>query len=170
MNDHKCWSCESVQEHAPVRGVSDEAFEKKKIQPWISAAQFGTAEKTILIVTGQDGTTRLFEDGANPVAEFSAWGGEIASIHNGCGSGWQLLVTSKTDRTKADSVRAVEIQSRQARDVSSPLEMPGPVIALRTSAMRAAADALSNTSAVAIVRNLQTGRYEAYRLTITCGN
>jgi hypothetical protein len=170
MNDHKGWSCEFFREHAPVRGVSSEAFAKEKIQPWLSAAQFGTAEKAAFIVTGQDGTARLFEGGTNPVAEFPAWGGEIASIHNGCGTGWQLLVTGKADRTKADSVRAVEIQLRQARDVSSPLEMPGPVIELHTAMMRTAADISDNTSAIAIVRNLQTGRYEAYRLTITCGN
>jgi hypothetical protein len=166
----KGWSCRAYHEHVPVRGVSSDILANKKTPAWVSAAQFEEAGSTRVVITGGDGVARLYEEGPNPVAQFSGWGSEIASLQNGCGNGWQLLVTSKTDHTKPDTVEAVEIQSHRAREVSPAIELPGPVIALHTPTTRSADNVTEYGSAVAIVRNLQTGRYEAYRLTISCGN
>jgi hypothetical protein len=166
----KGWSCDAYGEHMPVRGVGLEVVANKKLGSWWSAAQVEVEGITGVVITGEDGVARLYEDGPNAVAEFSGWGSEIASIHNSCGNGWQLLVTSKTDQTKPDTVQAMEIQSRRVREVSPALELLGPVIALHTPTTRSDDKAAEYGSAVAIVRNLQTGRYEAYRITIGCGN
>lgn len=168
--DGKGWSCEKYTEQMPVRSVSPHAVAGKKTGPWTSAAQFGTEEATGIVVTGQDGLARLYEDGPDAVAVFPSWGSEIASIHSGCGSGWQLLVTGKGDWTRADTIQAVEIQERQAQSVSPPIEFTGAVIALHSPEMRTAVEASANANAIAVVRNLQTGRYEVYRLSITCPN
>lgn len=168
--DAKGWSCEKYGDPIPVRSVSPGAVAEKKIGTWFSAAQFGPEEATRIVVTGQDGLARLYEEGPDPVSIFSGWGSEIASVHSGCGSGWQLLVTGKGDWTRADSIQAMEIQERRAQSVSSPIEVAGAVIALHTPAMRTADEASASASAVAVIRNLQTGRYEAYRLSVTCPN
>jgi hypothetical protein len=166
--DGKGWSCERTTDHMPARTASPTAMAGKKLGAWISAAQFDTDGKTKIVVTGQDGIARLYEDGAEPVAVFSNWGSEIASVYSGCGSGWQLLVTGKGDWTNTDEIQAIDINERQAQSVSVPLEFPGPIIALHTPAARTPDNAAANARAVAVARNLQTGRYEAYQLSITC--
>jgi len=166
--DGKGWNCETTNEHIPIRTVSPAAIAGKKLGPWVSAAQFETEGKTKIVVTGQDGLARLYEDGADPVAIFSSWGSEIASVYSGCGSGWQLLVTGNGDWTKADEIQAIDIKDRQARSVSAPVEFPGPILALHTPETRTADNVAANAKAVAVDRNLQTGRYEAYQLSITC--
>jgi hypothetical protein len=166
--DGKGWNCERTTEHMAVRTVSPAEMAGKKLGAWISAAQFETEGKTKIVVTGQDGSARLYEDGAEPVAVFSNWGSEIASVYSGCGSGWQLLVTGKGDWTTSDAIQAIDLKDRRAQSVSSAMEFSGPVVALHTPATRTADNAAANARAVAVARNLQTGRYEAYQLSITC--
>lgn len=170
MLDAKGWSCEKYGEPLPVRSVSPLVVGEKKVGSWFSMAQFGPEGATRIVVTGRDGLARLYEEGPDPVSTFSGWGSEIASIHSGCGSGWQLLVTGKGDWTSADTLQAVEIRERQAQSVSAPIELAGAVTALHSPATRTARETSASTSAVAVIRNLQTGRYEAYRLSITCPN
>jgi hypothetical protein len=170
MLDAKGWSCEKYVGPMPVRSVSEDATAGKKLGSWISAAQFGPEQARRIIVTGKDGSARLYEEGPDPVALFPGWGSEIATVHTGCGGGWQLLVTGRRDWTQADTIQAVEIRERRAQPVTSPVEVAGAIIALHTPATRSADEASASASAVAVVRNLQTGRYEAYRLSITCPN
>ena len=166
--DGKGWNCERSTERMPVRAVSPAAMAGKKLGAWISAAQFEIEGKTKIVVTGRDGMARLYEEDAEPVAVFSNWGSEIASVYSGCGSGWQLLATGKGDWTKADEIQAVDLKDHRAQSVSAAIEFSGPIVALRTPATRTADNAAANARAVAVVRNLQTGRYEAYQLSITC--
>jgi len=166
--DGKGWNCERTTEHIPVRTVSPAAMAGKKLGAWISAGQFETEGKTKVVVTGQDGLARLYEDGADPAAVFSNWGSEIASVYSGCGSGWQVLVTGKGDWTTPDAIQAFDLKDRRARSVSAAMEFPGPIVALHTPETRTADNAAANARAVAVARNLQTGRYEAYQLSITC--
>jgi hypothetical protein len=170
LQDARGWTCEKNADPLPVRSVSPFVVTKKKMGPWFSMAQFGPTEANRIVVTGRDGLARLYEEGADPVSVFSGWGSEIASVRSGCGHGWQLLVTGKEDWTRADTIQAMEIQERQALPVSSPIELGGSVIALHSSATRTMEEASASAIAVAIIRNLQTGRYEAYRLSITCPN
>jgi len=164
----KGWECKRNTDEMPVGTVAAEAMAGKKVGAWVSAAQFETEGKTKLVVTSEDGLARLYEDGAEPVAVFPDWGSEIASVYSGCGSGWQLLVTGSGDWTQADEIQAIDIQERRAQAVSDPMAFPGPVVALHTPFARTDANALASGKAVAVDRNLQTGRYEAYLLTISC--
>jgi hypothetical protein len=166
--DAKEWHCEKAADHMPVRAVSPTAMAGKKLGGWISAAQFEIDGKTKIVVTGQDGFARLYEDGPEPVAIFSNWGSEIASVYSGCGSGSQLLVTGKADWTAADAIQAVDIKERRAQSVSATMEFPGPITVLRSPALRPLDNPATNAMAVAVDRNLQTGLYEAYQLSITC--
>jgi len=172
----KGWSCEKYTDQMPTRAISAEALAGKKIGVWISAAQLETDGKAQIVATGEDGLARLYEDGPDPVAVFSNWGSEIASVYSGCGSGWQLLVTGGEDWTKPDEIQAVDIQDRRAQSVSDPIEFLGPIVVLRTPGMRTGGNATASVTtngaadaqAVAVDRNLQTGRYEAYLLSIAC--
>lgn len=164
----KGWECQKNTWGLGLRAVSPEAMSGKNLGAWISAAQIVTEGKTKLVVTGEDGLARLYEEGPEPVAVFADWGSEIASVYSGCGSGWQLLVTGKGDWTKADAIQAIDIQDRRAQSVSNPMEFSGPIVALHVPGTRIPTNATANSQAFAVDRNLQTGRYEAYLLSITC--
>jgi hypothetical protein len=166
--DAKGWSCESSNAHLPLKVTSPAGMASQEMVTWISAAQIETEGKTKVVVIGQDGLARLYEEGPVPVAVFSNWGSEIASVYSGCGSGWQLLVTGKGDWTTSDAIQAMDIKERRAQSVSAALEFPGPITVLRTPGTRPLENAAANATAVAVDRNLQTGRYEAYQLSITC--
>jgi hypothetical protein len=164
------WSCEKHSRQIPAQTITPDVTLGKKTGEWTSTAKLEREGKRRIVVIGQDGLARVYEDGPEPVAVFRNFGSEIASLYSGCGTGWQLLVTGKGDWTKADEIQAMEIRERQTQAVSAAMEFPGPVIALHTPATKPLDDASANASAIAIDRNLQTGRYEAYRLTITCSN
>jgi hypothetical protein len=162
------WECRKNSDSWGVRAVSPEVMAGKNLGAWVSAAQLDTEGKTRLVVMGEDGLARLFEGGPEPVAVFPNWGSEIASVYSGCGTGWQLLVTGRGDWTKPDEIQAIDIQERRPQSVSDPLEFPGPIVALQTPGERGAVSATANAEAVAVDRNLETGRYEAYLLSIAC--
>jgi hypothetical protein len=63
------------------------------------------------------------------------------------------------DYTQLDSVQAFERQGATYVPLSDELSFPGPVMALH----------VTDRVPTAIVRNLQTGNYEAYHISITCG-
>jgi hypothetical protein len=87
------------------------------------------------------------------------WGSDIASIKTACGAGWQILAASPGMPVR-DSIRAYELPNRDPVAVSAPMELPGAISALWTEAR--------GDTAVGVVKNLETGSYEAYRLDLAC--
>ena len=79
---------------------------------------------------------------------------------NRCGLGWQVLVAGNVDNA-GETVRAFEIADREPVAVSQPAEFSGGITALWTDS--------DGTGAIAVSQNSETRRYEAYRLSITCG-
>lgn len=76
-----------------------------------------------------------------------------------CGGMNQFLATSWRDYTQTDSLQVFQMEQDAAVAMSGELDFPGPIIALHTA----------QDAPRAIVRNLSTGNYEAYRLAISCG-
>jgi hypothetical protein len=75
-----------------------------------------------------------------------------------CGGSSQFLATGVRDYTQTDSIQMFEMKPGSATSISIDLNFPGPVTALH---------AASETPR-AVVRNLSTGNYEAYRLSFSC--
>jgi hypothetical protein len=86
-------------------------------------------------------------------------GRPIRTIQSHCGDGTLFLSTGTGDYTELDSVQALD---GGGAAVSNELDFPGPVVALNVSV-----DA--PTTATAVVRNLKSDNYEAYRLSVSCG-
>jgi hypothetical protein len=95
------------------------------------------------------------------VANTGGWGSQIVGLQSGCGAGWQVLTTQAGDLNETDAVQAFEIVDRKPVPVSRPVEFPGPITELWPLA--------NGSEAIAISRNLQTEAYEAFRLSVTCG-
>jgi hypothetical protein len=131
--------------------------------PFFSAAAWQNGDARQWLFTGVDGRTRLYQfELAAPVALFNAWGSNMAAVHSNCSSGWQVLATAPTDSIRPDSVQAVEILGREALPVSSPVELAGPVEVLWTAGK-------NSEMANGVMRSLTTGKYEAFTLTVSCG-
>jgi hypothetical protein len=132
------------------------------VAPFFSAAAWTTSDQPYWLFTGTDGRARLYRnDLSTPAAVFSGWGSNLAALHSGCGSGWQLLASAPTDNTGPDTLQAVEVGGREAQTVSPAVDLPGPVAAMWTSG--------KNGDAVNVVmQSPVTGKYEALIFTVSC--
>jgi hypothetical protein len=129
--------------------------------PFYSAVWVSRPGSDVLVTTGVDGRVHI-DDGANqrtlPTSMTADWGSAIAAVTSKCGSGTQILVTSAGDDTMTDSLRAFEMSDHDPVQVSAPADFPGPITALWSR----------GDTAIAITRNLQTGSYDAYNVSVTC--
>ncbi len=133
---------------------------KKSTAPaFYSAAPLPREKYTLWLFTSIDGQLHLLDGVTDQVAGTPNWGSDIATVHSGCGSSWQLVASSRNEH--GDSVRAFEMPDREPVAVSPPVDFGGSITALWTDS--------DGTSATAIAQNSETGRYEAYRLNISCG-
>jgi len=128
--------------------------------PFYSAAMLPREKYTLGLFAAVDGQLHLLDGITDRAAGKLGWGSDIAGVKSSCGSGWQVLATSSGDGPN-DAVRAYEFPDREPVAVSQPAEFAGSITALWAESGAA--------SAVAVSHNSETGRYEAFRLSITCG-
>jgi hypothetical protein len=87
---------------------------------------------------------------------------QIAPVQSSCRTGYLYILSGSGDYTEPDTVRVFESTVTNGitaeRPLSDVLHFAGPVMALP----------FNGTMPRAIVRNLETGNYEAYRFSITC--
>jgi hypothetical protein len=142
-------------------GVFSPAVGKLTTAPaFYSVAPVPREQSTWWLLAAVNGQVHLLDGSTDQVVDKRAWGSDMATVRSGCGSGWQILVTGNGDG-RSDWTRAFEIVGREPMAVSSALEWNGAITALWTES--------GGASAVTVVHNLETGRYEAFRLTVTCG-
>jgi hypothetical protein len=126
-----------------------------------SAAALPRSGYTLWVLAAVDGSIHLLDGMTDQVVRGARWGSDLATVHSSCGSGTQLLVSENGDPAE-DSLRAFEIPDRDPVPASAPLPFDGPITALW-------ADTGGN-NAIAVVKREDTGLYEAYRISIACGN
>lgn len=148
---------------APTRnfftGVLTPAIGKfANVSKFYSAAVLPREKYALWLFAATDGSIHLV-DGMNDQSSRFDWGSSIASVKTPCGAGWQVLATSPGERS-SDAVRAYEFPDRDPVPVSAPVEFPGTVTALWTEGR--------GDSAVVVVRDQETGGYEAFRLAMAC--
>jgi hypothetical protein len=101
---------------------------------------------------------------APPAPPHPEWGSDRLAIQSHCGNGTQFLVSGPGDYTQADFLQLYGSdaagQIPAGKPMSNLLNFPGPVMALHAD----------ERGARAVVHNLETGNYEAYRISITCGS
>ena len=88
----------------------------------------------------------------------NANGDDMAGIQGDCGN--YLLVSGAGDSMTRDSVRLAEMGAGTVILQVAALEFPGAVSALW--------DAADRGSATAVVKDLTSGRYEAYAISLSC--
>jgi hypothetical protein len=142
-------------------GALSPGIEKQTtVKPFYSAAVLLRDKYKLWIFATVDGQVHILDGVTDQTAARLNWGSDIASLQSGCGLGWQVLVTGNGDGA-SETVRAFEIADREPVAVSLPAELSGSVTALWADS--------DGTGAIAVSQNSETGKYEAYRLSITCG-
>lgn len=132
------------------------------VDKFYSAAPLPRESYVLWLFAATDGEMHLVDGITDQVAKLG-WGSDVASLKSACGAGRQVLATSAAEHgagNDTDSVRAYEIADRDPVPVSTALDFSGEVTALWTEA--------KGESAIAIVRNRETGDYEAFRLAVDC--
>ncbi len=94
-------------------------------------------------------------------------GGKQLGIFSECGNILWFLETDSGDFAHRDRISCVSAEVAEAElpadeAASHSLEMAGPVLDMSA--------AVDSKAAIAVVRNLATGNYEVYRITLACGN
>lgn len=130
--------------------------------PFYSAARLTLADNSSAwLFATLEGAVRLVNAAGQPVANFSGWGGDLASANSACGGAPYLVASAATAPDRPDTIRAYQLAGRKMSELSEPLEFPGPVTALWTQPDGAAV--------LAVSKNLKTGDYEASSLALACG-
>jgi hypothetical protein len=137
------------------------AAPKANLEPFFSLSGLELSGEPAWISTGTKGETRLISGkSGNTLSITSAWGSDLATVKTDCGTGWQILSTSRRDNTELDSIAVYEWTGSEFRSLSDPLELDGTVVATWS--------AENGGPARAVVHNLKTGNYEAYLLNVGC--
>jgi hypothetical protein len=124
-----------------------------------SAAVLPRSQSALWLLATVDGQVHLLDGATDQVLPKLGWGSDIASVRSGCGSGWQVLATGNGEGP-SDTVRAFELSDREPVAASAPLEFAGNITAMWAES--------NGSGAVAVAHNSETGRYEAFRLTLAC--
>ena len=135
------------------------------VPSFYSAGEFPRAGYKLWAFAAVDGSLHLVDGMTDQKVRGGKWGSDLAAVHSGCGSGTQLLVSeagTELGTLERDDVRAFEIPDRDPVAASSALEFAGRIVALWPET--------NGNSAMVIVKRKDTGWYEAYRVSISCGN
>ena len=119
-------------------------------------------------IAGGDGRTYVYSHGKeieNDAVSLERspveWGSDLISTQPDCLEGSIVLASGAHDHTSADLLQGFQLNGRSATAVTSILEFSGPILSLRDD---------GDPGPIAVVLNLTTGNYEAYRVTVACGN
>jgi hypothetical protein len=103
---------------------------------------------------------RTVDRAGNPLGIGINVGSDLAGLENVCGPNPALVASGASDAPERDHVRVYDIANGQARPASEPLSLAGPITALWPAEVPG--------EATLVVRNSETGNYEASRLGLAC--
>jgi hypothetical protein len=89
------------------------------------------------------------------------WGSDLVSFSVRCRDGLVVIASGGSDHSSQDTLQGFEVDPRAVTPVTAATEFPGPILSLKSA---------SESEAIATVFNLTTGNYEAYRVTMACGD
>jgi hypothetical protein len=131
------------------------------VPSFYSAAALSRSNYTLWVLAAVDGSLHLVDGMTDQLIRGGKWGSDLAAVHSSCGTGTQLLASESGD-TERDGLRAFEVPDRDPVAASSAAEFDGRIVALSPESTGAGASA--------VVKRRDTGWYEAYRVSISCGN
>jgi hypothetical protein len=120
-----------------------------------------------VILAGVDGHTYIYFSGneREKIPESLErlpvnWGSDLAQISVNCREGFLVLASGAKDHSSQDTLQGFEVEPRAVTPVTPIAEFPGPILSLKNTD--------DSAEVIALVFNLTTGNYEAYRVTVEC--
>lgn len=126
----------------------------RDLPPFYSAAPAGDA----WIFAAPDGRAHVYSSSWESAASIEQWGSDIAAIQTPCGA--RILATRPSSLAAEDAIQPYELTDASPTPAGPAVEFSGPITALWST----------GSSATAVSRDLQTGRYAAFILAPTCGS
>ena len=133
---------------------------RKTLPAFFSAAPIDESGKQYWLFALPGGRVQIMDGTFDPTGTVAGWGSDLAGTEAHCGGGSQVLATRPGDAHEPDTLRAFTLSNRTPLPLTPPLDLPGPVTALWSA---------GGNAATAVVRDLATGRYAAYTITVNCG-
>lgn len=131
------------------------------VPSFYSAAALPRPNYTLWAFAAVDGSLHLVDGITDQLIRGAKWGSDLAAVHSGCGAGTQLLF-SESGSPDRDALRAFEVPDRDPVAASSPVDFDGRIVALWPES--------NSNGAIAVVKRKDTQWYEAYRVSVSCGN
>ena len=132
----------------------------KSVAPFYSAAAVEEQGSLWWLLALVDGRTEVLDNSLEPVAHIPGWGSDLVGINAPCGGGSQVLATRPGDANEPDAIQAFGVVNHMPVPLGPAVTFPGPVTAFWPS---------GSTAALAVARDVATGKYAAYVLTMVCG-
>jgi hypothetical protein len=126
-----------------------------------SAAALPRSGYALWLLVAVDGSLHVLDGMTDQAIRGAKWGSDLAAVHSSCGTGTQVLVSGSGD-PEQDSLRAFEVPDRDPVVASSAIEFDGSIRALWPEG--------AGNGAMVVVKREDTGWYEAYRVSISCGS
>lgn len=151
------WNCEETQAEFSMEGENIHFSAgrntlENSTDKFYSLAHAGN----VRLAAAQDG--RIHASQGPQTFAWDGWGSDLVAMAGACGAGPVVVATSANNGSVADSLTALEVAGQTPRAAGSPLPTPGPVTALWPA----------SGGALAVARQLATGKYAAYNLTLDC--
>jgi hypothetical protein len=142
-------------------GVLSPGIQKQTmVAPFYSAAPLPRDKYTMWLFAATNGQLHMLDGITDQIGSNVGWGSNLASVHSNCGSGLQVLVDAN-DIASGDRIRAFEFPDREPVEASESIEFSGEITALWTGS--------DGMSAIAVSQDGESGSYEAFQLSIHCG-
>jgi hypothetical protein len=87
---------------------------------------------------------------------------EVTTLTPPCDAGAWRLEADGNDWTTTDLLQAIPANSSQPDTAAAISEFPGPILSINGEQ--------NPSSALVVIRNLRTGNYEVYKITLACGD
>jgi len=109
------------------------------------------------VIAGIDGRIAVYDAARKQLAVSDLWG-DFAVVQSTC-AGAKIAASAHGTHLASDSIALYELVNHAPSRASDETEVPGPVTAMWPA----------GSTALAVVRNKNTERYEAYSIGVDCG-
>lgn len=136
-------------------------FTSSRLPAFYSAARLQEAGEPAWLLSTVDGGLKLLDSHLKPVASLPGGGDDVVRISSECAPGRPVVLVGEESATgRVDGLKAFEITGNVRLPIATPVSLPGDLAALWPTT--------DGSTALAIVRNLDADRYEAFLVGISC--
>jgi len=149
-----------------------ESGSKWKIDPFYAGTFYSPRPgkvQDVFVAAGIDGRVHVMDHERKDLRTLTDLGSQLTTLHNSCDDGWYVLSSGRGDWTSSDIITAFQVDEGSLRVFENPIELAGPILSLGSAQIPADQEfKIGRDGSIAVIRNLKSGEYEAYRISTAC--